>query len=539
MIPAARRRAGRVTLALLLLGIALKVALSFPVHRYPADADCALSGLCAFRVLRGELPVFFSHVRIGSLNCYLTALLFMLTGPSRAALAAGPVIVAALLLVVWHRFVRELLGRRAATVALPFMVLPAPVFAFWTYMPNGYPMTILCCGLILWLAARTVRKPDQRWAWLGFGGAIGLGWWTSLLTVGCSLPALIWVLGSRRRLLKNPSFAFCVLGAALLGALPWILFNVRYQFPSLTMSFTTRPVEGWTALIENLGYVLFAKLPELLVCADPTGGRVAVGGWQRALRLPVAAGLVVAALSCLAVIVQKTGATASREELRRRRCGWLLVFVTTTVVALNVVSEAGSVRDHAAVRYVLPLYLLVPPVLASFLLVLWRRSRPLATAVAAVILSFNLAGSYLPGTEPRRQWRQDMLAEQQLLAVLTQAGTQVVVGPYWTVYGLNFVSRERVQALPVDRNADHYRVAQRLKPAARWALLAPGWDWQTMRRWLAASRLEGQAREVGPYIVVLFPTPRPAAEDPGWFLERLRQAYGTRLPFRLLTRPAP
>ena len=113
-------------LALVAAGLALRALVAYPEHRYPADADCLLTGLCAFQVLRGEMPVFFSPLRIGSLECHLTAALFPLFGESRDTLALGALLAAGATMLVAHRFYRLLFGRPAALLALLFLALPAP-----------------------------------------------------------------------------------------------------------------------------------------------------------------------------------------------------------------------------------------------------------------------------------------------------------------------------------------------------------------------------------------------------------------------------
>lgn len=173
-----RTRADRWSLAALALvaaGLALRALVAYPEHRYPADADCLLTGLCAFQVLRGEMPVFFSPLRIGSLECHLTAALFPLFGESRDTLALGALLAAGATMLVAHRFYRLLFGRPAALLALLFLALPAPAFLFRTYMPNGYPGILLTCALTLWLAARLAHGGTDRTSAFGLGLAGGLG----------------------------------------------------------------------------------------------------------------------------------------------------------------------------------------------------------------------------------------------------------------------------------------------------------------------------------------------------------------------------
>src|ERR1700739_3026473 len=126
---------------LILIGAALRS--SFPVHRCPADADCLMAGLRAFRILEGQFPVFLMPPRIGSLECYGHALAFSILGVSRASLSATPLVFGILLLVVVSFLCKSILGPRLGLVALLLLAVPPASYLFWTYMPNSYAETML------------------------------------------------------------------------------------------------------------------------------------------------------------------------------------------------------------------------------------------------------------------------------------------------------------------------------------------------------------------------------------------------------------
>ncbi|MEM7354115.1 MAG: hypothetical protein AAF657_25150, partial [Acidobacteriota bacterium] len=163
----------RWVLGILLVGAILRFSAAFPVHRYAGDSDSVGVGLCTFRVLRGETPVFYSGSRLGSLPCHLTAPLFALFGASRATLALVPVLVWCLVLSVGYPMYRELIGSRLAPYALVFLALPPSAVTFWTYLPIGYAETVLLCAVVLWLAARLARLGEGHRELFGLGLAAG------------------------------------------------------------------------------------------------------------------------------------------------------------------------------------------------------------------------------------------------------------------------------------------------------------------------------------------------------------------------------
>jgi hypothetical protein len=509
-------------LLLLAAGVVLRVATAFPSHKYPADSDCVVMGLAALRLLHGHPPVFFGGLRVGALGAYPAGLLFSLFGASRTTLAAGPMIAQILQLAVWYLFLRELLGASLALWGLPFAALPPAAVTFWTYMPNGYPEVLLACTTILWLAARLARGRGGWPACFALGVSLGIGWWASPQTLACTGPALAWLAWRRPRLLARLRFwSLAALGAAL-GALPWIAFNLRYRLAAIEDNFALRPVAGLRAALENARYLVFENLPELLASTDGQRGATPLNPVQRLLHLPAL--LISVGLSLFAILVipwlwrRGVAATAQRAAAPvaavpdsaapdaaapataapdagdaaavERAALPLCVLVIAATAGLYLISLAGSLRD-LPVRYVMPIYLVVPALFALSLHRLAGRSRALAGALAAVVVAFNLASTFWPWTAQRRQWAADAVADQQLLRFLAQRQVTAVLGPYWRVYALNFLSGEKILGIPVESAIDYRHERERL-PATpvRWALMSFHAD--DLARWARTAGVNGE-----------------------------------------------
>jgi dolichol-phosphate mannosyltransferase len=533
-------------LALLTFGVALRVATAFPSHKYPGDADSALNGVTALRLLHGHLPVFFATVRIGAIGSYLSALLFFLFGASRTTLAAGPVIIDSLMLGAWYLFLREVIGSRLALLALPFAVIPTPAFTFWTYMPNGYPETLLFCATTLWLSARLASGDERKLTVFAFGLSLGLGWWTSLQTLACAVPALVWLLWRRSRLLLREAVAPLVGLGFLLGALPWIVFNIHYQWPSFSQNFATRPPSSLAALLDNGRYLLSENLPELLASTDPQNGRVRnpSNAVQLLLHLPTLAILAGASLFILlatpflrrrSVAAHDAGGGGHPQdrdsELNTQaaveRAAWpLFVLVVLVNLLLNLASGAGGLRGPT-VRYVLPIYLVVPALLALSLARLAARSRALAALLATIVVVFNLAGTFWPWTEARRLWAARGADDERTLRFLEQQHVTAVLGSYWLVYPLNFLSREAILGIPLDDATDFRREAERLPHSpVRWALMA--YSPRDLAPWAGKART---AKLYSPHApsswTLVLPADRSSPEE---FRQRLLIAWRDRSP---------
>jgi len=518
-------------LLLLLVGLAVRLAVAFPAHMYAADADSLLEGMCADKVLRGETPVFFSGFRIGSLECHLTASLFALFGRSRGSLALGPVILGCLFLVLVYRTLRRLLGPRIAAFALLFFALPPPAVLFWVYMPNGYPLVLALCAAILWAAVR-LERPDSRpastrWDACTFGLVAGLAIWDSLQTVTCLVPAFAWVAWRRRDLLRDVRVWAVSLAGLLLGAFPWLAFNLRYHWPSLTANFASRPASGRAAVLANVEYFFRSSIPELLASLDPEGSVTRPPAVQRALWGPVLAIWVVALLWFLAA-----------PALGRRREGavpvpvWLLLTgVAVMTFLVNVLSTAGELRG-LTVRYTLPLFLAAVPALALFLDAVARRGRPGAVAavvLAAAIVLFDLAGFRWPG-HPRRNHLEEVGRKQAaVVAALERQRVQAIVGASWVVYPMTFLSDEKVLGIPCEPAADFYDYTARLGTPERWLLLGGVQARAKLAAWGARTGVPGEVRDLSPGYVAFVPAAgNPLGRD---LLARVQTACGPVPPY--------
>src|SRR5579863_7863963 len=87
--------------ACLLIALVLRIWLIVRTHGV-IDGDEALVGIQAEHILRGERPFplyFYGQAYMGSLEAYLTAILFKIAGPSVWTLRAEPTLLS--LVVVW------------------------------------------------------------------------------------------------------------------------------------------------------------------------------------------------------------------------------------------------------------------------------------------------------------------------------------------------------------------------------------------------------------------------------------------------------
>jgi hypothetical protein len=424
-------------------------------------------------------------------------------------------------------FVRRLAGPLAARWGLLAIALPAPAFLYWTAQPNGYSVTLALAAATLWLGTWVADEPERRTLWLAFGLVVGLSWWASLQTLCVTLPVSAWLVLRRAPLGTAVQFqarifhlfrvAALALTGFLVGAAPWIGYNVRHPFASFNgANSVARPALDRASVVDNLDFLATYKLPELFVSTDPEGGPSPPGPPTRALRYPAAAVYVLA----FAWFFVRGDRIAGSETQHRRGLALLLIGAT---VSINVLSAAGASRG-LTVRYVLPIYLLAPLAVGLFLAAVsaWRRTWGplLAGTLAAVLVAFAAGVYFWPNSLMRWRLHAAAAGEWQVLALLRRQGVQVVVGDYWLVYPLNFASREWIRGVPCDTQADlwGYGAALREVPE-RFALLA--YSIAEVKAQAQRAGVTGEITYFQPsYAVLVGETPR-VDTTPGEFLARL------------------
>lgn len=423
------------------------------------DADEAVWGLMARHVLDGELSTFYWGQPYGGTHeVFLTAAVFAVAGSSTLALKLVPAaLFAVAALLVW-RVGRRTVGEPAARVAaVLFWIWPS--YAVWKSLrAHGFYGSALVLSLLALLLVLRLRDEPSRRDAAALGFVLGLGWWATPQFALVVAPAVLWLLVVRRDAL--PRF-WPALPAAVLGALPWLVANVRYDW----YSFDYAP-GGGTYLSRFRGFFT-ATLPMALDLRVP-------------FALDWALGTVVSGLALLVAL----GWVAFLALRRRGRLGPLLPVALAFPFLYAASSFTWLVEEP---RYLV----LLTPVLALLVAEGLRRPSVAAIALAAAFaLSLTglerMEGSFRYETRTGHVDVPDDLGP--LLDALDARGQRTVRADYWVAERITFESRERIVA-----NSHRYppfteRVAASVDPArvfvagtpaerrARSGLLTDGYD---------------------------------------------------------------
>jgi len=518
MWPPADRWSGLVALAVT-GGVLVRFLYAFPPHVFPGDADAILAGWRALSLLQGKLVVFYSTMRLGALESYVDAALFAVFGVSRGILGVAPFLWGSLQICVFFLLARRILSRPAAALSTLFMACPSSCYLFWIHLPIGYGLIMFLGTSTLWLTAVATDKSPRKSAGFLLGLTTGLALWTSLQSLAFIVPAALFAslrLPSPRRW---ADLARVAIPGLLIGALPWLVANVRYPLGSFRDPIVGRPVATLRAAAANLEKAAVQIIPDLIGqrTDELPGLSVAAGP---ALKAPVRVLHLLALVGVLGVFWaggQRPGRMEGSEGFGVE-AGILVVGVAgVSLVQFCALTQTFYGYTH---RYLLPLYLAVPFMLGVFVDSVRRRSATLASIVVGILVLFNLTSYLWPFSSVRPALRQLALDQQVMIRSLEHAGVRVVTGDYWDVNALNFVAHGSIAALPVPA-PEIPNVPALPVGAFRTALVAR--DRARLNRWLAPCDLPGDVINPSPGYCVFIPRVEPRTHGEALaILERLR-----------------
>ncbi|HYL42517.1 MAG TPA: hypothetical protein VEU97_03940 [Ktedonobacteraceae bacterium] len=262
--------------ACLLVAVLFRAWLVFHTHGV-IDGDEGLVGIQAERILHGDFPIYFYGIPyFGSLQAYLIALVFAVTGPSVWALRAEPLLVSLLLVWLTWSFAGALAEiaqlpvyarRNFTTIAALIAAVPPlydGVLELRTY--GGHIETFALIMLLLlatlrltqrWHAGAPARELSLRWAGIGF--IVGLGFWVYPLIAIAVLAAAIWIIGSlvvevfkqSRRLPVGAKRSL----STILSPAQGLLYSVA-AIPTAIVGFTPALIWGANNKWANIFYIL-------------------------------------------------------------------------------------------------------------------------------------------------------------------------------------------------------------------------------------------------------------------------------------------
>jgi hypothetical protein len=382
------------------------------------NSDEAVFGLMAMHAMHGEFTTFlWGQAYGGSQEALLAVPLFAVFGPSWIALRmVSFVLTAVAALVVWRVGLRTIGSRAAAVAGAAYWIWPPFLLFHLGHQYGFYASGVTYCGLILLLALQIVERPSRLRVGL-LGLVLGLAFWQTPQMVPIAVPALAWMVWRRPGSLRH---IWVAVPLALIGAAPWLSYNARHDWSSLSLPFAD------TSYIHRLRVFVSPLIGMTIGLRTP---------FTQELLLPrLVTYLVYVVLLVLFVV------SAIKTRTRLVSLLYAVAIVFPFVYAIQPLTKVSSE----------PRYLLIATPVLTLLLA------QLATTYARAIAALAIAAALSIVTLHRMDFTaqggaQDPLAPppadfRPLIATLDRVGLTRVYADYWVAYRLDFETHERIIA---------------------------------------------------------------------------------------------
>lgn len=391
----------------LLVALLIRVWLTYHTHGV-IDGDEAMVGIQAEHILRGEHPIYFyGQPYMGSLEAYLTAILFAIAGPSVWMLRAEPILLSLVVVYLTWRFAGALAD--AAKLSPVAQQLFKTIAALFSAIPplydtvlelrtlGGYIETFVLMLFLLLSAFQLTRrwqagasKKELTWRWAVIGFTVGLGYWVNPLIVSAILAAAIWIIGfciielfrlSRQKattpgrsplaFLKGLLPAPVTIPACVLGLAPALRWGSLYHWANFTFALQLGTPQGTTLKLQTLypnrlqlihDEALFYQkyiLPRLIGGALPTESTTMMAIHTFTFN----AGIFCLAATCLLLILSFFWKQPQLVGLRQlATLPLIFAFCTALAFCTSSISASGLIAfpNDIAGRYGTPLMLALP-----------------------------------------------------------------------------------------------------------------------------------------------------------------------------------
>jgi hypothetical protein len=310
---------------------------------------------------------------------------------------------------------------------------------WWSVKVGNYWAALVLALLAVLILLRLLEQPAWRaHEAAGLGFVIGLAWWANPQSVYLIAPALLFAVAPA---LRNWRVLPAAALGTLIGAFPWIAYNVRNNW--LSLHFPSGPASGNSYFDHLEGLFRFA-LPMALGLRESFTRQWVLGIVGTAVYLAVLSGFAALAL-------------------RRPRALRLPLVIAVAFPFLYAISPMTWYVDQP--RYVLFLAPAVCVLVAAALRTRWLLSTVLAVALALTATgTWQINSRFLP-----RNYAPDVAVPADLRPLeqlLRDERVETAFADYWLAYRIMFETEERVTVTPV-YTVRHRQIDQRVRNAER------------------------------------------------------------------------
>lgn len=421
------------------------------LHPETTNSDCALVGLQAMHVLRGEFsPLLLGSHYQTSVDAFWAAGFFALLGPSPFALMLSALTLHVVSTLLVYAVLERTIGpARAFLLACLLVFTGAVVHSYALYPPRQAALTLVFMSLFAFVPRS--EEPPSR-ARLAAGGALGAFAIFADPYALVMLPALVVMaaLVVRPRARAGPSRAIAFLLGAAAGLVPFVLLTRHPEWKSGEAGLATAVIpKNLSLLWASCGPWAFGSMVFRPTWIRDYTAWSAPAPLSWLLRAGAATLAAAAFVAPLAALLKSSGGPARRVSL----VGATMAWATLTGFLLSVM-----VMDHFSMRYLVAAILAAPLSMAALAA---RLSPKALSALLVAPLATGLVGGLAalgPVTASPLRWvslpgHDD---EQRAVEALVGDGIRFGVADYWVSYRLTFLARERLVVVPSHRAQDRH-----------------------------------------------------------------------------------
>lgn len=383
------------------------------------DSDEAVFGLMAKHILQhGAMPIFFwGQAYGGTQETFLSAVYFWIFGVGTTALRLAPLTFWVIATVLVWRIGLRLLDPNRALLAAGLFWTSSAYFVWKSTRAHGFYGSGLTFGLWAMLAAIRIAqsRSPSRLDYAQLGLALGLGWWATPQIALLGVPAVLWVLWTKRSLRGAP----IAVAAFLIGSIPWWIYNLRHDWGSFTF-----PADEQSKL-GHLHNLASAVLPMALGLRLPS-----TVTWYPVAAVGIAAYVVVLAYFVWLIV---------------RRPPRLAPLLLTLLLFPLFYAASPYTWLASEPRYVT----LISPVLA-LLFVYPLRTAPRAGAFFAVCIALAFGSFARMNAQNVLVFHSESIPVpanlDPVIAKLDQLKVDRMYADYWLAYRIDFQTKERLIA---------------------------------------------------------------------------------------------
>ncbi|VAX19413.1 hypothetical protein MNBD_NITROSPINAE04-2208, partial [hydrothermal vent metagenome] len=360
--------------------------------------------------------VYYGQGYMGSIEAWITAPLFFITGPTWWGLSFAPILVSTLGIFAFYLLGKCASGDQVAGY-IAALLWAAPSFAvnFYNITPRGCYPEVVCGGaLVLWFATRIwkgERLPPVVCAL--FGLLMGILIWTSLLAVPFVMTALFFLFFTNRKNIMGIS-NIAVSAGMLMGLVPfWII--ISHLALSDTGSFSVTNFSERAMALWFTYKHLFLFYPKISAPSI-----ISISGW-------IALGLSSVSLLALVFICfedfRKHADGVERAANPNFKAAPVLVFLIL-FISVYLLDEKSLLRQS---RYLLPL--IVPLYVATAITArrVWAISRLAAVSLVVVIVTASIANNTWAFARLKRQSADEIKLTDRIMDDIEKTGLKSLV----------------------------------------------------------------------------------------------------------------